>query len=80
MTDAATNQRLRVSIDGPAGPYIMLPVSQLDDVRKLLDSRGISYWVGENAISLNGAPEIAVINLGRAGDALGVQTLLDSAP
>ena len=80
MTDAATNQRLRVSTDGTAGPYIMLPVSQLDDVRKLLDSRGISYWVGENAISLNGAPEIAVINLGRAGDALGVQTLLDSAP
>ncbi len=78
MTDAATQKPLRVSTDGTAGPYIMLPVSQLDEVRRLLDSRRIRYWVEENAISLDGGPEMTVINLGRGGDAAAVQAILDS--
>lgn len=80
MTDAATKKRLRVSTDGTAGPYIMVPVSQLDEVRQLLDSGQVGYWVEENAISLDGAPEIAVINLRPDGNALAVQALLDSVP
>jgi hypothetical protein len=79
MTDAATKKPIRVSTDGTAGPYIMVPVSQLDEIRRLLDGRGVSYWVEENAISLNGAPEVAVIDLGRGGDAATVQTILDSS-
>lgn len=78
MTDATTKTPLRVSTEGTAGPYLRVPVSQLAEVRRLLDSRRISYWVGENAISLDGAPEVAVINLGRGGDAAAVQTVLDS--
>ena len=78
MTDAATKKTLRVSNDGTAGPYIMVPVIQLDEVRQLLDRRAVAYWIEENAISLNGAPEIAVINLGRDGDPAVVQALLDS--
>jgi hypothetical protein len=78
MTDITTNSPLHVSTDGTAGPYIMVPVSQLDEVRRLLDSHSIVYWVEENAISVDGAPEIAVIDLGRGGDAAAVQTLLDS--
>lgn len=78
MTDATTQQPLRVSTDGTAGPYIMVPVSQLEEVKALLDRRHIHYWVGENAISLNGMPEIAVINLGRNADARAVQAVLDT--
>ncbi len=78
MTEATTKKPLRVSTDGTAGPYLMVPVSQLDEVRRLLDSRRIGYWVEENAISLNGTPEIAVIDLGRGGDATAVQALLAS--
>ena len=78
MTNAGTKKPLRVLIDGTAGPYIMVPVSQLDEVRQLLDSRRIGYWVEENAISLDGAPYVTVINLGRAGDAAAVQAVLDS--
>jgi len=78
MTDAMTNKPLRVSTEGTAGPYISLPFSQLEEVRRLLDSRQIRYWVGENAISLDGAPEVVVINLGRGGDAAAVQSVLDS--
>ena len=48
------------------------------EVRQLLDSCGIRYWVSENAISLDGAPEVTEINLGREGDAAVVQAILDS--
>lgn len=78
MTDTTINKRLRVCTDGTAGPYIMVPVSQLEEIRRLLDSRNIGYWVGENAISVDGSPEVAVINLGRGGDAAAVQAVLDS--
>ena len=79
MTDATTQQRLQVSIDGTAGPYIMVPVSQLYEVKQLLDSKRVRYWVEENAISWEGAPYVAVINLGREGDADAVQAILDNA-
>lgn len=79
MTDTTTKKPLRVSADGTTGPYLMVPVSQLDEVRRLLDSRGVGYWVEENAISLDGAPEVAVVNLGRRAEAATVQAILDSA-
>ncbi len=78
MTDSTTKEPLRVSTDSTAGPYITLPFSQLDEVRQLLDSRHVGYWVEENVISFNGAPEEAVINLGRGGDAAAIQAILDS--
>jgi hypothetical protein len=78
MTDATTQQRLHVSTDGTAGPYIMVPVSQLEEVKALLSRNRITYWVGENAISLNGKPETAVINLGRGANGGAVQKVLDS--
>jgi hypothetical protein len=56
----------------------MVPVSQLDAVRQLLNQHGIHHEVDDNAISLNGAPEEAIINLGRGGDAKRVQQILDS--
>lgn len=80
MIDTTTNGPLRVSTDSTAGPYLTVPVSQLEEVRQLLDSRGIGYWVSEHAISWDGAPEVTVINLGRGGDAAAVQAILDSAP
>lgn len=78
MIDTTTQHRLRVSTDGTAGPYIMVPVSQLEEVKTLLYRNRIHFWVDENAISLNGTPEIAVINLGRGANAAAVQNILDS--
>jgi hypothetical protein len=78
MTDATTKKAMCVSTDGTAGPYIMVPVSQLDELRRLLDSHSVRYWVEEDAISLNGAPEVAVVNLGRGADVAAVQAILDS--
>jgi hypothetical protein len=78
MTDSSTQDRLRVSTDSTAGPYLMVPFSQLNDVEQLLTRHDTHYWVEENVISLNGAPEIATINFGRGADARAVQKILDS--
>ena len=79
MIDEMTQNRLRVSTDGIAGPYLMIPMGQLRHVRELLDCHAIRYWVDSDAISLDGKPAIVVINFGRAGDANQIQTLLDEA-
>ncbi len=80
MIDTTTRQPLCVSTDGDAGPYIMVPVAQLQRVRTLLDENTILYWVDEEAISLDGKPEVAVINLGQGSNPATVQSLLDSIP
>jgi hypothetical protein len=77
MIDAQTQRPLRVADDEVAGPSLMLPVSQLDRIRNLLDRNGIPYWVDQYAISLNGKPEIIFVNFGRSGDAGRVQAILD---
>lgn len=79
MIDISTNNPLRVSTDGDAGPYIMVPVEQIDHVRRLLDANNVPYWVDEVAISLDGKPEITVVNLGGGADADAVQAMLDNA-
>lgn len=80
MIDTTTHRPLYVSTDGDAGPYIMVPVAQLDEVRAVLDANKVPYWVDEEAISLDGKPEVAVINLGHGSNPATVQSLLDSIP
>jgi hypothetical protein len=77
MTNQATGSALRVAPDEAVGPYIRLPYSQLDELKRVLDSHGISYSVRENIISLEGGPYMAVVNLKRGTDAKAVQALLD---
>ncbi len=80
MIDTTTHKPLLVSTDGKAGPYIMVPEAQLEKVRALLDTNEVSYWVDEEAISLDGKPEITVINLGHRTDPERIQHLLNSIP
>jgi hypothetical protein len=80
MIDTTTRQPLYVSTEGDAGPYIMVPVDQLKRVIPLLDTHKVPYWVDEEAISLDGKPEVAVINLGKGSNPATVQGLLDSIP
>ena len=77
MIDTTTSQPLKVSTDGGAGPYIMLPIVQLDSVTTALDASEVKYWVDEEAISSDGKPEIAVINLGIGTDPTRIQGILD---
>lgn len=78
MVDVTTNKPLRV-LTSTAGPYIEVPVSQLAEIQRILDSHGIRYWVDQVAISLDEGPETTVINLGRSGDAAAIQAILDRA-
>ena len=77
MIDVVTKNQLYVATDGTAGPYIMVPLDQLDEVRRLLDQHNIRYSVDEDTISLNGEPFMTVVDLGRGADAAAVQTILD---
>jgi hypothetical protein len=79
MIDEMTKNRLRISTDGIAGPYLMVPLVQLQGVRERLDRDSIRYWVDGPAISLDGKPAVVVVNFGRAGDATRIQSLLDEA-
>ncbi len=77
MIDVTTNKPLHVWGDGSPWPWIVLPVSQLDQVRQLLDNHGIRYEVEDQVISFNDEPETAHIHLGRGTDAKAVQAILD---
>jgi len=80
VIDTTTCQPLYLSTDGGAGPYITVPESQLDKVKALLDANKVAYWVDEEAISLDGKPEVAIINLDHGSSPEVVQSLLDSIP
>ena len=53
----------------------MVPSDQLAAVETVLRSSQVSYWTDSDAISLDGKPAIAVINLGRGADVSRVQQL-----
>jgi hypothetical protein len=77
VTDTSTGERLIVSTEGGGGPFIDLPLSQVDEVRKRLDRAGIPYWVDSMAISIDGEPPMSVINFSRYVDADRIQGALD---
>ena len=79
MNDSTTKQPLRVLTAGRTSSYFVLPFTQLDEVRRLLETNGIRYWVSDSIISFNGAPEVAYVYLGRREDVPIVQKLLDDA-
>ena len=77
MTDVTTQAPLRIAADVIAGPYLMLPLSQVKQVCELLDAHSIHYWVDSFAISLGNKPATTVINFGRSGDKVRLQVILD---
>ena len=79
MIDEMTKDSLRVSTDGIAGPYLMVPVTQLDEVLAVLDRHKVRYWVDADAISLDNEPAVTVINFGRSNEAVRIQAILDEA-
>jgi hypothetical protein len=80
MTDVTTHERLYVSTEGTAGAYIIVPESQLNEIRRLLDSHNVRYTVDDDAIALDGKPEVTFVELAVGTDAVSVQTLLDTKP
>ncbi len=79
MVGVTTSKPLRVSADGTAGPYLMLPLDDVVRVKVLLDAHGIYHSVEEDAISIDGSPYITVIDFGLEADADRIQSIFDSA-
>ncbi len=61
-----------------AGPYIRITVDQLERVKQLLSDHGVKYWVDHLAVSVDGQPAVTDVNLGRKGDPIRAQAILDS--
>lgn len=79
MIDIETQERMTVHTEGTAGPYIMVPLDQLDNVLNVLTQAGIGHSVSADAIQLDGRPVIAVVDFGKAADPRRIQTVLDAA-
>ncbi len=79
MIDQTTQKPFRVKSDEVAGPFLMLPLSQVESVCEILDRHAIKYWVDSFAVSLDGKPAKTVINFGRTGDSARIQAALDEA-
>ncbi len=80
MQDISTHSNIKVSTDGLAGPYIIVPVEQLETVKLLLNLHQIDHWNNRFGISLNGKPADVIVNLGVQVDAVMVQSVLDAEP
>jgi len=79
MIDKKMDGRLQVKSDVVAGPFLMLPLSELPRVRERLDRHAIWYWVDSTAISLDGKPAKVVINFDHTDDAARIQAVVDEA-
>lgn len=77
MVDSETQERVVIHAEGTAGAYIMAPVDQIAHIEGVLRRNRVSFWVDDDAISLDGKPAVSVINLGRGADVARVQRLLD---
>lgn len=77
MNDSTTGERIIVNDAGIAGPYIIVPLDQLDDVCRLLKDHQISFEADEWAVSSDDEPLRTVVTLGRGTEARRIQQVLD---
>ncbi len=79
MIDSQPRRAVRVYQDGGAGPYLMVLLSQLPEVRATLDRHQVFYWVDRTAISLDNKPATIGVNFLRAEDRGKLQAIFDDA-
>jgi len=79
MMNTSAQRPLVVLDGGAAGPYIMLPLTQVENVRAILDSHDVSYWVDTWAVSLDENPYMTVINISAKFDVDSIQRMIDAA-
>jgi hypothetical protein len=79
MIDSTTQSPMTVSTDGGAGPYLIVPIDQLESVTSILRNNHIPFWEDSFSVTVNGTPEVVSVNFGSGVDAVQVQRLLDAA-
>lgn len=79
MIDVTTQKPIAVRYaEGVAG-FVRVPVSQLGEIRRVLDAQGFRYWVSDGRLSINGGPERTRIQFSHSVDPKAVQSALDQA-
>src|SRR5206468_4161975 len=77
MIDTTTKKPLHVRVSGER-VYLKLPFSQVGEIRPLLDSRGVRYWLSPNVLSVNGGPPTTTIYFHLGSDQATIQAILDT--
>jgi hypothetical protein len=80
MIDSITHKPLTIEAEEAAHPLLVVPFEQLPQVEALLKGHGVRYWVDDEALSIDGGPEITWITFSRGSDPAVLQRLLDSVP
>jgi hypothetical protein len=79
MIDTETQAPLKISTDGDAGPYLMVPLNQVPAVHHVLEENGIAHAIAEDAIQWDDRPAIAIIDFDVRADVARIQAILDAA-
>ncbi len=79
MTNTDTKLPRKIYGEHGSAPHIPVPLTQLEEVKKLLDEHGHGhvYRVFEYAISHDDKPLTAIIDLDRRADLEAIQAVLD---
>jgi hypothetical protein len=80
MTDVETGERIKVSTNGGAGPYIIVSPADQQRVEDLLEAHCIPFVPVGDAGTSAGQPALCVLELGTGADVDRVQEVLDSVP
>ena len=79
MSDAATKERIEVSLGYEGMHWFFVPVDQLEAVKRSLEGAGIRYWVGHARTSINKGPFKAMVHMYPGHDVASVQRAVDDA-
>ena len=80
MINTSTRKPLSVRPYGSFNAFISLPLTQLDEVTALLKANEIPHWVDDEALSVDGKPEVIWIYLEKISDMAAAQRILDASP
>jgi hypothetical protein len=79
MIDSVHGGRLTIDIGEGGYSNLIVPVSQLDQVKSLFDAHQLVYWIAEEYLSVDDEPEVAFISFSLNADKKFAQQLLDGA-
>jgi hypothetical protein len=78
MIDIELHTPLLIRTEGNAGPYLLVPIQQIENVEAVLRAARIAFSISRDAVQLNGHDAIALVDFGRRADAAAIQAVLDA--
>ncbi len=78
MVDVELNTPVKLWDGGRAGPFLMIPLRQVESVGAALTAAGIKYSRSRDAVQKEGHEPIVLVEFGSRGDAARIQAVLDA--